>query len=455
MHRDTGVSSLEVMPGAAPPTTWKEPPSWLPTALHSLAYRNYSLLVIGQVSNSLAQWMDLVARPILVIAMTGSAVQLGLVTVLRGLPSMLLGPVAGLLADRVDRRLLMLIAKISSLTVNAAFAALILSGELQMWHVYVTAIVKSMLAAFDQPARQALLPSLVPPRLLINAIGINTGSMQGTRILSASLAGFLIAFWALAFGFEDTDSRAFGGVYIAIAVVYVIAVVSTYMLRVPPGGRVKRTEESWFTSFIEGVRFVRKNPVILSVLILLAVQTGLGQPYLQVFVPWIAIEVMDLGAEGAGMLLAVSGVGSLAGALVVATVGHRLRHRGLIVIVSLAFYGGALMALGLTSVLPMVAVLGLSLPLLPMAMISLVGVGQTGIMSIKNALLLEATPNELRGRVMSFQTLDRGFSTVGGGAGGFAIALMGGPYALALYGALCAAGALMVGAFSPALRKQD
>ncbi|MDO8749573.1 MAG: MFS transporter [Dehalococcoidia bacterium] len=445
----------EEIPATASSVAWKEPPSWLPAALHSLAYRDYLLLVIGQISNSLAQWMDMVARPILVIAITGSAVQLGLVTLVRGVPMLFLGPVAGILADRMDRRILMLIAKVLNLVVCVGFAAIILAGQLQLWHVYVTAILRSLLMAFDQPARQALLPSMVPPRLLANAVALNMGSMQVTRIISASVAGLMIAFWAITFGFEGADARAFGGVYLAVAIVSIIAVVATYVMRVPPGGRVVRTEDSWVTSFVQGIRFAWHSPVILGILILLAVQSAFGMPYLQVFVPWLAIKVMDLGAAGAGLLIAASGVGALAGAVVVAAIGHRLRRRGIIIIVGLTLYGVAIAALGLTSALPLVAVMGLTLPVLPLAMIVLVGIGQTAIMSMKNIVLLESTPNELRGRVMSFQSLDRGFTTVGGGLGGFAIALMGGPFALALFGALCAFWAIVVGVFSPGLRKHD
>ncbi|MSQ40653.1 MAG: MFS transporter [Dehalococcoidia bacterium] len=436
-------------------TPWKEPPSWLPSGLHSLAYRNFLLLVIGQITNSLSLWMDLVARSVLVIALTGSAVQLGLITVARGLPLLVLAPIAGLLADRVDRRLLILISKTLSLVVNVGFVAIIMTGQLALWHVYVTAIARSVIMAFDGPARQALLPALVPSRLLFNAVGINTGSLQMTRVISASVAGLLIAFWVVAFDLGENDARAFGGVYLAIAIASVIAVVATYLLRVPPAARVERAQDSWVTSFVEGARFVRRTPLILGVLILMGVQSAFGVPYLQVFVPWIAIEVMGLGPGGAGLLIAVSGVGALVGAVVIAAKGHLLHRRGKIVIVGLAVYGVALAMLGLTSALPLVAVVGLTLPVLPLAMIFLVGIGQVAVQSIKQVLLLEVTPNELRGRVMSFQSLDRGFSTVGGAAGGFTIALIGGPLALALFGALCASGALMVGLLNRGLRNQD
>jgi hypothetical protein len=289
----------------------------------------------------------------------------------------------------------------------------------------------------------------------MNAVAINMGTMQVMRILSASIAGVLIGLWALALGFEDTDSRAFGGVFLVITIASAVAVICTYLLRVPPGGRVERTQDSWGTSLIQGFSFARSNPVVLGVLILFAVQSTFGMAYLGVFIPWVAIEEMGLGAGGAGMLMAVSGAGSLLGALVIATVGHKLRSRGRIVILGLAFYGAVLVFLGITSMLPLVAVFGLMLPVVPMAMVILVGLGQSTIMSIKTTLLFESVPNELRGRVMSLQGLDRGFTTIGSAGGGFAIALIGGPFGLALFGTLCAAGALIVGALNPGLRKHD
>jgi len=455
MHRRDRSWLVEAMSATDSATAWKEPPRWLPAALHSIAYKDYRLLLIGQISNSLARWMDMIARPILIIALTGSAVQLGLITLARGLPMMALGPFAGLLADRKDRRLLMLIAKSLSLVGDLAFAALIFSGKLELWHIYVAAIYKSLVGAFDQPPRHALLPALVPPRMLMNAIALNTGTMQLSRIFSAALVGGLIALWIKAFGFPDTDARVFGGVYLAAVVLFGAAIVATYLLKVPAGGRVERTEDSWAASFVKGISFAWRNPVILSILVLIGVQSAFGMPYMGVFIPWLAIKVMGIGTAGTAMLLAVSGVGSLVGAVVIATMGHALRHRGRIIIISLTVYGAGLAATGLTSTLPLVPVLGLTLPLLPLLMVFIVGIGQTSIMSMKNALLLECTPNDMRGRVMSFQSLDRGFTSLGGSMGGFAIALLGGPYALALFGVLCALGSIIVGASSPGLRKQN
>ena len=439
----------------APEVEWKDPPNWLPPTFHSLAYKNYLLLFIGQISNSLALWMDLVARPVLVVAITGSEVQLGLISLARGVPMMFLGPIGGLVSDRFDRRVVMLFSKSLSMGVNTLFAVIIVTGNLELWHIYATAILRSLLMAFDGPARQALLPSLVPPGLLLNGIALNTGSMQIVRILSASVAGLLIAFWAIVFDYGVDDARSFGGVYLITAAAYVVAVAATFMIRVPIEGRVEQARDTWLAGLIHGFRYAKDSPVIFGLLVLFAVQSLFGMPYLQVFVPWLALKVMDIGAEGVGMLLAISGVGSLAGALGLATLGTRLRNRGLLIVGGLAMYGLALTGLGLTSVLPLVAILGLAIPVLPLIMIIIVGVGQTAMMTLRTGVLMEITPNELRGRIMSLMTLDRGFSTLGSGAGGFAISLVGGPIALAVYGVLCATGAILVGIILPAVRKID
>ena len=449
------VERMEAAVAAAPEVEWKEPPRWLPATFHSLAYKNYALLWIGQISNSLALWMDMVARPVMIIAITGSAVQLGLILLARGLPQMFMGPIGGLISDRIDRRLVMLVAKALSMVVNFSFAALIVTGYVELWHIYATALLRSILMAFDGPARQALLPSLIPPKLLLNGIALNTGSMQVVRILSASAAGFLIAFWAFAFGFGEEDARSFGGVYLMAAAAYVVAVTATYMLRVPMHGRVERTEDPWLTSFLRGFQFAWHNPIILGLLALFAIQSLVGMPFLQVFVPWLAIKVMGIGAGGMGLLLGVSGLGSLAGAIALATLGERIRYRGIIIVGGLVIYGVALVAMGLSSLLPLVVIVGLAVPVLPILMLFITGLGFSALMTLRTALLMEVTPNELRGRVFSLMTLDRGFSTLGAGAGGFAISLMGRPLAVALYGGLCLAGAVVVGVFFPTLRKVD
>jgi len=434
-------------------TEWPDPPKWLPKALHSLAYRNFFLLWVGQLTRALALYMDMVARPTLILTLTGSPVQLGLISLVRGVPMLLLAPIAGLMADRFDRRLLMLLPKVLISLINILFAVLVCTGEVQVIHIYITAALKSLIQVFDTPARQALLPSLVPPRLLVNALAINSGTMQVVRIFSASLAGFSIAIWAAAFGFSLEDSRSFGGVYIMLAVIYVICTLSTYYLQVPEQGRVRPTRTSWIASLVEGFRFAGRTPVILGILVLLGVQSLFGAPYTTVFVPWLSLEVMEIGPAGMGLLIGVSGIGSLLGAMFLATRGEKLYRRGLLVVGGLFCYGLALAGLGLSSLLPVATVFGLLVPIVPMFMIMCVGLFQSSITTIKNSVLLEYTPNELRGRIYSIQSLDRSMNMLGSSTAGFVIMAIGGPAGLGLFGFMCAASAVVVGLALPALRK--
>ncbi len=428
---------------------WKAPPRWLPSTFHALAYRDFTLLWLAQITNSLSLWMEQVARPVLVLLLTGSEVHLGLVVAARGLPQLFMAPVAGVVADRFDRRVIILAAKASGMVINIVFAALIISGRLELWHIYVTGILRSMTNAFDNPARQALIPSLVPPKLVMNAFAVNTGSMQLVRIAAASVAGFSLALFGV------------GGTFGIVAAISITPVIITYFMKIPTWARVEvKKEDSWMHSMAEGFRFAWKEKVIFAILVLLAVQSVFGNPYIQVFVPILAIKFLDFGfmtalgigadrtAEvGLGLLLGASGLGALLGTVLIATIGERLNRRGLIVISGLVLYGLAISAMGLSS-------LNRS-AFLPFFFVTMVGVGQSMLIPVKNVILMEYSPNAIRGRVMSLQSLDRGLSTIGSSGGGLLAALIGAPVAMALYGLAVAVGTIVTAIVIPALRRVD
>ena len=222
-----------------------------------------------------------------------------------------------------------------------------------------------------------------------------------------------------------------------------------------------RREETWFSSLVTGFRFAARSQPILGVLILLAFQSSFGMPYMSVFMPLIALQIMDFGflsflgvidperqrEIGLGLMLTTSGIGGLVGTLFIATYGERLNRKGRWVLGGLVGYGAAISLLGLSSLLPTVA--------LAFGVVAFVGLGQAVVMSIKNAILIEQSPNELRGRVTSLQGLDRGFSTLGGMFSGFAAAVLGPPVAMAIFGGLVIAGTMAVGSLLPGLRKVD
>ena len=156
------------------------------TPFASFAYRDFLYLWMGQIAHSGALWADMVARPLLVLAITGSPVHLGLVMAARTIPGFSLGLVAGVVADMFDRRTVILTSKVIALVLGTVFAALLISGRIELWHIYGFTLLRGATGAFDQPARRAMIPSIVPPEMVTNAMALSSGSMQAMRIGGAA-----------------------------------------------------------------------------------------------------------------------------------------------------------------------------------------------------------------------------------------------------------------------------
>ena len=163
----------------------------------SLAYRNFIYLLLGQTTHAAALWLDMVARPLLVLTMTGSPVHLGLVMATRTVPTMAFGALAGVIADNFDRRIVLLITKLGVLVLSIIFAALVVTDLIQLWQIYLFTFIRGITMAFDQPARRAMIPSLVPKNLVTNAMALSSGSIQVMRIVGAGCAGLIIALGGL------------------------------------------------------------------------------------------------------------------------------------------------------------------------------------------------------------------------------------------------------------------
>ena len=158
----------------------------------SLRLRDYRLLWLGQFGTNMGQWMDQVTRGWLIYQLTGSALQLGLATALRGLPLLVCGVLAGAVADRSDRKVQLILAQVVNALLNVLLATLVLLHRVQPWHVYVTGVLVGTVQAFQQPARQTLLSDLVGARQLLNALALNAMAMNMARALGPALAGILI-----------------------------------------------------------------------------------------------------------------------------------------------------------------------------------------------------------------------------------------------------------------------
>ena len=160
----------------------------------SFQYRDFKYLWLGQISQALALWMEQIARPLLILSpiIGGSAVHLGLVFAARTVPQLGMGIFAGVIADWYDRRTILLVAKTGSATMNFILAALVLSGAIELWHIYAHAFIKGAFNSLDQPARQSMIPSIVPREQVTNAVALNSATMNTMRIVGAAMAGVLV-----------------------------------------------------------------------------------------------------------------------------------------------------------------------------------------------------------------------------------------------------------------------
>ncbi|MBI4497912.1 MAG: MFS transporter [Chloroflexi bacterium] len=424
----------------------------------ALQYRNFRYLWLAQISNSASLWMEQVARPVLVLTIVAdpqlAAVHVGGVLAARTFPQLGFGMVAGVMADWYDRRMLIFLSKLVGTIINFLFAILVLSGYVELWHLYATTILRGIATSFDNPARQALIPSLVPPEHLTNAVALNSASMQTMRIGAAAIAGLSLVVIGV------------GGTFLAVAISGAVAVVLTYLMRVPPMPTIKdKSIGSAFTSLWEGLAYAWDTPTIRGVLLLTVAYFALGMAYLQVFAPLFAKQVLGIGDAGFGLMVSVTGIGSLAGSLFIATVSPS-RGRGPIMLVLMGALGILLMVFGLSTYLPgmmaspgleVVSLGGLHLVVPWVAATFLVviflGTTQSSYFALSNTVLLEHAPEEKRGRIMGVLALDRSMITLGGTLAGFLSAALGPQLAQILFGAAILIAALSLATLLPSLRK--
>jgi MFS family permease len=383
----------------------------------ALRYRNLRLIWIGQTGHAAALWMEQIARPWLVLDLTDdNAVHLGGVVAMRVVPQLLFGVWAGVIADRVDRKTLLQSTKVGVFTLNVVFAAMLVFGMLELWHVYAAAFIRGIFMAFDQPARQSLIADSVPPRLVTNAVALMSSTQNLMRIVGVMMSGLLIGL----IGLEGT--------FVTIAVVYFVSVVATQLIDVP---RRKRNNSSGargiVSDLMEGVRYAAQAPAVRGVLILSVIFYGAGMMWMQVFAPLFARTVMDTGAFGFSALVAAGGGGSLLGSLLIAT--RPPRRPGWQVAMSIAVMGAMLMLFAGSPSVP-----GIGGSIAPYVALFAVGIFHGAYIPLTHTILLTATPEHLRGRVISLVSLDRAMTTVGATVGGLLAAGIGAQGAQFAYG---------------------
>ena len=405
---------------------------WATGALSSLRFRDFRLLWLGQLANSMGMWMDTVTQGWLMYELTGSPVMLGLTGAFKGVSLLTFGVIAGVTADRYGKKLQLLVSQLMNGATNVMLVVLVVTHLVQPWHILVAAALNGMAQAFQQPARQAMISDLVAGSHLTNAIALNSAAYNFSRLVGPTIAGFAVALAGI--------TQA----YLLQLVTYIFAAMFTVLLSVPLfSSRADRTEEPR-TSILQdtraGLAYIKSDKVILALIMLALVSSALGMPYINLM-PIFAKDILKVGPEGLGILLGASGVGSLFGALLFA--GNPGRGKGgKFLIFQSVIFGIVLAAFSFS---PWVA---LSIPLLVV-----VGLTGTGANIFNNTLIQTHTPASLRARVLAIFLLNAGMVAMGTMLAGAMAGFMGAPLALGILGGACAAFAIYLAVAVPRMRR--
>jgi MFS family permease len=352
----------------------------------ALSHREFRLLWLGQLCQASAMWAEQVARNWLTLEITGSALQLGAVNLVRIAPTLALGMWGGVLADRFDRRKLLMIIQTWSLLVYIAMSWVILTGNLELWHLYASAMALSLTMAVNQPVRTAMVPAMVPPHHLLAALSLTSVAINATRLVGPALVGLLIVV------------ASAGWAYVAAGFSFVLILIFTGMIHLPPLPVRERTT-SMLAELWEGFVFLRRNRLVLTLVVIGFGPLAVGFSY-QVLVPVFVVRTLEMGAGTYGLLVSIAGVGALFSGLTIAAKGS-IPRQGLMMVLTGSSYGAALLLLG-----------GVHWLLLAMPLFLILGGSQTVFRAANNSILLNNTPNHLRGRVMSMSYLHTGISPV-------------------------------------------
>jgi len=358
----------------------------------SLKVRNYRLYFVGQAISMCGTWMQTVGQAWLVLKLTGSGTDLGLVIALQFLPVLIFGPFGGVLVDRLPKRRVLFVTQFASGVPAVILAVLVTTGTVRLWHVYVLAACLGLVATVDNPIRQTFVLEMVGPENLSNAVTLNSVMLNGARIIGPAIAGFLIATVGLAACFYIN-----AGSYLAVLVA--LAMMNTSQLNVrAPTVRAKG-------QLREGFRYVWSTPVLRDSLVMMAIVGTLSYEF-QVLLPLVAKYTFHGSAATYSLLTASMGAGAVVGGLLTAS----RRHSGPLALVK------ATLALGA------VILIAAAAPTLTLEMAALVAVGAASITFLSlgtTVLQLEAAP-EMRGRVMGLWAVAFiGSTPVGGPIIGF------------------------------------
>ena len=384
----------------------------------ALRHRNFRLFFSGQLVSLIGTWMQNTVQGLLVYDLTHSELLLGVVTAVNTLPMLLFSIWGGSMADQHAKRVIVLWTQTAMMFLALAFAALVWSKQITIGEILVIAALRGLAMAFDMPARQSFMVEMTSREDLMNAISLNSSIVNAARVIGPSVAAFMIVRVGMAMCFF-LDGLS-----------YLAVIAGLLMMRLPKFVKPKKPDSA-MKHVMEGLSYVWRHRQMKTLLLLFAIVGVFGWSY-SVLMPAFAKGVLKTGDAGYGALLTANGVGALAGALTVASLGHRLSRRVLV-------FGGLWVFSGMLFLLAFTTNFYVALLLLAVG-----GWGMLLFFSTVNTLLQMSASDEMRGRVMSIWALVfGGMMPVGGLEAGAVSHWLGVRWTVALGAIVCALAALV------------
>ncbi|EFH86022.1 MFS transporter [Ktedonobacter racemifer] len=397
------------------------PPSGSPArfkTFRALRYRNFRLLWISLIVSSVGTWMQIVAQSLLVLAITNhSAFALGTVSLAQASSFFIFAFIGGSVADRIDKRRLLLFTQTLSMLLAALLGVLTLTGQIQFWMVVVIAFCSGTVLSFDQPTRSALIPTLVPREDLMNAISLQSIVFNGSAFIGPALAGIMIGVLAQAGHALGLHGPLIGyaGNFLLNAVSFLGVLVVLFLLQVPHDAEASERRAPLLNSIKSSLSTVRRDSVLPWVLSGYGIMLFFG-PSTSLILPIFATQILHLTDAQLGLLFSASGLGTILGALMVASLGE-VKKKGWLMLGSLLIWASALLLFAFSTVF-----------WLSLLTLLIFGIAQNGVGATTITLMQTRVPPQMRGRVMSLNTLMiMGIRPLGDFPAGAAIGLIGGP----------------------------
>ena len=399
----------------------------MPHALGALRYRNFRLYWFAGIGQAAALGMQFLILGWLVLELTNSPAQLGLVIAIYGAPNLALLMFGGIFADRVDRRWMLFYSQTVVAVLIFGIATLTLYQLISIWHIYGIAFILGTIQGVNMPARMAIVPDLVGKNDILNATSLNMAVFNTGRIMGPSLAGWII------------QHVGMGHALYFNAICYALGCVCLLMMS-GVESRSKNKDANMLRDFWAGIRYVASTPIAFTMVGLSFAFGFFGAAYVQVL-PAFGKEVLRLNADGAGFLLTVAGIGSLVGNIYLASLGNT-KNKNWLLLGMIILFGVSLFFFALSPIY-----------LVSLVLLFFTGVGFTGFISMGTAILQISTPPELRGRMMSLWLIGAAVHYIGAWPLGTVGEYYGWPMSLG-GGALLMLGLVMwLGIFRPTLRR--